>query len=393
MRIYLDNAATTAVLPEVIEVMTRELSQTGNPSSLHAHGREARKDVEIAREQIAQSLGCRANEVIFTAGGTEADNLAIKGLFWFARQQDPQKHVVIVSAIEHHAVLDPAMWLDASGQATVLLAPVDDVGRVDIKQLKSMIDEHRERIALVSVMWANNEVGTIQPIDEIAHLVHEHGILFHTDAVQAIGSLPVRFDALPIDAMTISGHKLGGPMGVGALLLKRELKAIPLLHGGGQEREIRSGTLATHLIAGFGKAIEIAVSKQGEYSQKVSLLRDAFIQGVEQHVEGARLMGDPVNRLPGNAHFCFDGAEGDALLMLLDAAGVSCSTGSACTAGIAQPSHVLLAMGLSESEAIGALRFSLGRLSTLEEAQTVVDLLPEIVARARRAGKTTVRTS
>lgn len=393
MRIYLDNAATTAVLPEVIEVMTRELSQTGNPSSLHAHGREARKDVEVAREQIAQTLGCRANEVIFTAGGTEADNLAIKGLFWYALAQNPEKHIVIVSAIEHHAVLDPALWLEASGQATVLRAPVDEYGFVDIKQLESMILEHKDKIALVSVMWANNEVGTIQPIVDIANLVHAHGILLHTDAVQAIGSLPVRFDALPIDAMTISGHKLGGPMGVGALILKRELKAIPLLHGGGQEREIRSGTLATHLIAGFGKAIELAVSKQQEYSQAVSTIRDAFIKGVQMQVEGARLMGDPKNRLPGNAHFCFEGAEGDALLMLLDAAGVSCSTGSACTAGIAQPSHVLLAMGLSEREAIGALRFSFGRLSTLEEAQTVVDLLPEIVARARRAGKTTVRTS
>ncbi len=393
MRIYLDNAATTAVLPEVIEVVTRELLQTGNPSSLHTDGREARKDVEVAREQIAESLGCRAGEVIFTAGGTEANNLAIKGMFWFAREQNPEKRIVIVSAIEHHAVLDPALWLETSAQATVLFAPVDELGKVDVQKLESIILKHKDNIALVSVMWANNEVGTIQPIEEIAHLVHAHGILFHTDAVQAIGSLPVRFDALPIDAMTISGHKLGGPMGVGALLLKRELKAIPLLHGGGQEREIRSGTLATHLIAGFGKAIEIAVSKQAEYAQKVSLLRDVFIQGVEQHVEGARLMGDPVNRLPGNAHFCFDGAEGDALLMLLDAAGVSCSTGSACTAGIAQPSHVLLAMGLSEREAIGALRFSLGRHSTLEEIQTVVDLLPEIVARARRAGKTTVRTS
>lgn len=393
MRIYLDNAATTAVLPEVIEVVTRELMQTGNPSSLHTDGREARKDVEVAREQIAESLGCRAGEVIFTAGGTEANNLAIKGMFWFAREQNPEKRIVIVSAIEHHAVLDPALWLETSGQATVLFAPVDELGKVDVQKLESMILQHKDNIALVSVMWANNEVGTIQPIDEIARLVHAHGILFHTDAVQAIGSLPVRFDALPIDAMTISGHKLGGPMGVGALLLKRELKAIPLLHGGGQEREIRSGTLATHLIAGFGKAIEIAVSKQAEYAQKVSLLRDAFIQGVEHHVEGARLMGDRENRLPGNAHFCFDGAEGDALLMLLDAAGVSCSTGSACTAGIAQPSHVLLAMGLSESEAIGALRFSLGRNSTLDEIRTVVDLLPEIVARARRAGKTSVRTS
>jgi cysteine desulfurase len=393
MRIYLDNAATTAVLPEVIEVVTRELMQTGNPSSLHTDGREARKDVEVAREQIAESLGCRAGEVIFTAGGTEANNLAIKGMFWFAREQNPEKRIVIVSAIEHHAVLDPALWLETSGQATVLFAPVDELGKVDVQKLESMILQHKDNIALVSVMWANNEVGTIQPIDEIARLVHAHGILFHTDAVQAIGSLPVRFDALPIDAMTISGHKLGGPMGVGALLLKRELKAIPLLHGGGQEREIRSGTLATHLIAGFGKAIEIAVSKQAEYAQKVSLLRDAFIQGVEHHVEGARLMGDRENRLPGNAHFCFDGAEGDALLMLLDAAGVSCSTGSACTAGIAQPSHVLLAMGLSESEAIGALRFSLGRNSTLDEIRTVVELLPEIVARARRAGKTSVRTS
>jgi cysteine desulfurase len=260
-------------------------------------------------------------------------------------------------------------------------------------KLESLILQYKDEIALVSVMWANNEVGTIQPIEEIAHLVSEHGILFHTDAVQAVGSLPVRFDAYPIDAMTISGHKLGGPMGIGALILKRELKAIPIIHGGGQEREIRSGTLPTHLIAGLGAAIESAVKNQAEYAMRVSEIRDVFIKGVEAHVEGAKLMGDRTSRLPGNAHFCFEGAEGDALLMLLDAAGVSCSTGSACTAGIAQPSHVLLAMGLRDNEAIGALRFSFGRQSTIEEAQTVVDLLPEIVARARRAGKTTVRTS
>ena len=393
MRIYLDNAATTAVLPEVIDVMTRELSQTGNPSSLHTHGRQARKDVEIAREQIADALHCRANEVIFTAGGTEANNLAIKGLVWYAQQLDPKKRIVIVSSIEHHAVLDPALWLEASKQATLILAPVDELGRIDLVKLESLILQHEDEIALVSVMWANNEVGTIQPIEEIAHLVSEHGILFHTDAVQAVGSLPVRFDAYPIDAMTISGHKLGGPMGIGALILKRELKAIPIIHGGGQEREIRSGTLPTHLIAGLGTAIESAVKNQAEYAKRVSEIRDEFIKGVEAHVEGAKLMGDRTSRLPGNAHFCFEGAEGDALLMLLDAAGVSCSTGSACTAGIAQPSHVLLAMGLREGEAIGALRFSFGRQSTIEEAQTVVDLLPEIVARARRAGKTTVRTS
>jgi len=393
MRIYLDNAATTAVFPEVIDLMLRELSQTGNPSSLHANGREARKDVEVAREQVAGALHCRANEVIFTAGGTEADNLAIKGLYWLAKDTNPEKNVVIVSAIEHHAVLDPALWLQSSGQATVLFAPVDSVGRVDVDALEVLLLKHRDHVALISVMWANNEVGTIQPIREISELAHKYGVLFHTDAVQAIGSLPVKFDELPIDAMTISGHKLGGPMGVGALILKRELKAIPLLHGGGQEREIRSGTLATHLIAGFGAAIELAVKNQPEYAKQVSALRDAFIRAVESKVDGAKLMGDRNERLPGNTHFCFDGTEGDALLMLLDANGVSCSTGSACTAGIAQPSHVLLAMGLSESEAIGALRFSFGRTSTLKDVETVVDLLPEIVARARRAGKTTVRTS
>ncbi|WP_327047629.1 cysteine desulfurase [Microbispora sp. NBC_01189] len=378
---YLDHASTTPMRPEAIEAMTAQLGQVGNPSSLHAAGRRARRVVEESRETIAGALGARPSEVVFTAGGTEADNLAIKGLFW-ARKR-PR---ILVSAIEHHAALDPAHWLGDNHGARVELLQVDEQGRVHPETLREAIDRDPDDVALVSVMWANNEVGTVQPARVLAAIAHEHGIPFHTDAVQAVGQLPVSFADSGVDAMTVSGHKVGGPVGVGALLLARGVDPVPVLHGGGQERDIRSGTLDAPAIAGFAAAVEAAVARQPAAAERLSALRDDLVERVRRAVPDVVLNGDPADRLPANAHFSFPGCEGDALLMLLDAKGVECSTGSACSAGVAQPSHVLMAMGQDGVRARGSLRFSLGHTSTEEDVDRVVEVIGQVVERARRAG-------
>ncbi|GLV52318.1 cysteine desulfurase [Thermobispora bispora] len=363
--------------------MTAELGQVGNPSSLHSSGRRARRVVEESRETIANALEARPSEVVFTASGTEANNLAIKGLFW-ARKR-PR---ILISAVEHHAVLDPARWLADTQGAAVELLEVDEHGRLDPETLRAAIERDPDDVALVSVMWANNEVGTVQPIPALAAIAHEYGIPFHTDAVQAVGQLPVSFAGSGVDAMTVSGHKCGGPIGSGALLLARGIEPVPVLHGGGQEREIRSGTLDAPAIAGFAAAIRVAVENQAATAERLAALRDDLIERVRQAVPDVILNGDPVDRLPGNAHFSFPGCEGDALLMLLDAKGVECSTGSACSAGVAQPSHVLLAMGRDAAQARGSLRFSLGHTSTKADIDHVAEVIGQVVERARRAGLT-----
>ena len=380
---YLDHASTTPMLPEAIAAMTAELGQVGNPSSLHSSGRRARRVVEESRETIANALEARPSEVVFTASGTEANNLAIKGLFW-ARKR-PR---ILISAVEHHAVLDPARWLADTQGAAVELLEVDEHGRLDPETLRAAIERDPDDVALVSVMWANNEVGTVQPIPALAAIAHEYGIPFHTDAVQAVGQLPVSFAGSGVDAMTVSGHKCGGPIGSGALLLARGIEPVPVLHGGGQEREIRSGTLDAPAIAGFAAAIRVAVETQAATAERLAALRDDLIERVRQAVPDVILNGDPVDRLPGNAHFSFPGCEGDALLMLLDAKGVECSTGSACSAGVAQPSHVLLAMGRDAAQARGSLRFSLGHTSTKADIDHVAEVIGQVVERARRAGLT-----
>lgn len=322
------------MLPEAIEAMTQQLGRVGNASSLHAAGRQARRVVEESREAIADALGARPSEVVFTAGGTEADNLAIKGLYW---AREPRRRILI-SAIEHHGALDPARWLADRQGAEVELLEVDSHGRVHPDTLRAAIERDPESVALVSVMWANNEVGTVQPIRVLASIARDHGIPFHTDAVQAVGVLPVSFADSGAQALTLSGHKVGGPMGVGALLLERGVTPVSVLHGGGQERDVRSGTLDAPAIAGLAAAVEAAAKGQQAQAIRLSALRDDLIRRVRQAVPDVILNGDPVDRLPGNAHFSFPGCEGDALLMLLDAKGVECSTGSACSAGVAQPS-------------------------------------------------------
>ena len=385
--VYLDHAATTPMLPAAVEVMTRHLGDVGNPSSLHASGRAARRVVEESRETIAQALNCRPGEVVFTSGGTEADNLALKGLFWSRHDEDPARVRILTSAIEHHAVLDALDWLAEEEHAQVELLPVDSRGRLDLDACRASVERDPGSVAVVSVMWANNEVGTLQPIEEVVAIASEYGIPVHTDAVQAVGAVPVDFAKSGVDALTLTGHKLGGPYGVGALLLRRELTPTPLLHGGGQERDIRSGTLDMPAIAAFATAVEHAVKVQPEYAERMAALRDSLVRRVTEVVPDAHVHGARGQRLPGNAHLGFPGCEGDSLLMLLDAHGIECSTGSACTAGVAQPSHVLLAMGADEATARGSLRFSLGHTSTAADVERVTAVIGQVVERARRAGQ------
>ena len=381
--VYLDHAATTPMLPAAVEAMTAHLGDVGNPSSLHASGRAARRIVEESRETIAQAVGCRPGEVVFTSGGTEADNLALKGLFWARHGADPARLRILVSSIEHHAVLDALDWLAEEEHAEVELLPVDSGGRLDVDACRAAVERDPGSVALVSVMWANNEVGTIQPIDEVVAIATAHGIPVHTDAVQAVGAVPVDFAASGVDALTLTGHKLGGPYGVGALVLRRELSLTPLLHGGGQERDIRSGTLDMPAIAGFATAVEHAVKAQPEYAERMTALRDSLVRRVTEVVPDAHVHGDREARLPGNAHLGFPGCEGDSLLMLLDARGIECSTGSACSAGVPQPSHVLLAMGCDAEGARHSLRFTLGRTSTESDIDALVAAIGPAVQRAR----------
>ncbi|MGW7433124.1 cysteine desulfurase family protein [Streptomyces sp. NPDC054861] len=385
---YLDHAATTPMLPEAIEAMTAQLAVTGNASSLHAAGRRARRTVEEARETLAAALGARPSEVVFTSGGTEADNLAVKGLYWARRAADPRRTRVLASPVEHHAVLDAVDWLAAHEGATVEYLPVDTYGRVHPEALRQAIARDPGSVALATVMWANNEIGTLLPVHELADVAREFDVPLHADAVQAFGQVPVDFAASGLAAMTVSGHKIGGPYGIGALLLGREHSPVPVLHGGGQERHVRSGTLDVPAVAAFAVAGRLAAERREEFAREIGALRDALIAAVLDAVPDALLGGDPVDRLPANAHFTFPGCEGDSLLLLLDAQGIECSTGSACTAGVAQPSHVLLATGTDPDLARGTLRFSLGHTSTKEDVAAVAAAIGPAVERARTAGLT-----
>ncbi|MDX2541799.1 cysteine desulfurase family protein [Streptomyces sp. WI04-05B] len=383
---YLDHAATTPMLPEAVEAMTAQLGVTGNASSLHAAGRRARRTVEEARETLAESLGARPSEVVFTAGGTEADNLAVKGLYWARRDADPARVRVLASPVEHHAVLDAVHWLGEHEGAVVEYLPVDAYGRVHPDALREAIARDPGSVALATVMWANNEIGTIMPVRELADVASEFDVPLHADAVQAYGQVPVSFADSGLAAMTVSGHKVGGPYGIGALLLGREYSPVPLLHGGGQERHVRSGTLDVPAVASFAVAGRLAAEQQGWFAREIGALRDTLVTAVRTAVPDAILGGDPVDRLPANAHFTFPGCEGDSLLLLLDAQGIECSTGSACTAGVAQPSHVLLAVGTDPDLARGTLRFSLGHTSTEADVEAVAEVIAPVVKRARAAG-------
>lgn len=402
--VYLDHAATTPVQERVIEVVARELAQIGNPSSLHSAGRDARRRLEEAREELASGLGARPSEVIFTAGATEANNLAVKGMFW-ARKR-PR---ILVSAIEHHAIFDPAQWLAQEQGAQLEFIPVDERGIIDLAALEDLIvtgagargDADNsgglagpDTVALIAVMAANNEVGAVQPVAAVADIAKRHGIPLHCDAVQAIGQIPVNFAAMGATTLALSGHKIGGPVGTGALIARRDAQLTPVLHGGGQERGVRSGTLDVTGARGLATAVQLGVQNQPAESERLAQLRDELARGILELTDavvrgpelGARDAAGELLRLPANLHVTFPGCEGDSLLYLLDSLGIQVSTGSACQAGVPQPSHVLLAMGLSENTARGALRFSFGATSTPADVDAVLRALPEVVERARAAG-------
>ncbi|MGH3168867.1 MAG: cysteine desulfurase family protein [Trebonia sp.] len=385
--VYLDHAATSPMLPEAIEAMTEELAHLGNPSSLHNAGRRARRVVEESREQLAEVFGATASEVIFTSGGTEADNLAVKGLYWARRAAEARRRRVLTTAIEHHAVLDSVLWLESAQGAEAVWLDVDALGVITPESLRAALEADPEGNAVISVMWANNEVGTVQPVPSLAKVAHEFGVPFHTDAVQAAAQIPVNFAGSGADALTVTGHKLGGPVGAGALILGKTMAPVPVLHGGGQEREVRSGTLDAAAIRAFAVAAVVSASRREAEAKRIAELRDDLIRQVRAAVPDVVLNGPAPgpDRLPGNAHFSFPGCDGDALLLLLDARGIACSTGSACTAGVAEPSHVLLAMGADVGRARGSLRFSLGRTTTQDDVDALGAVIGEAVARARRA--------
>ena len=384
--VYLDHAATTPMRPAAIEAMTAVLATVGNASSLHGAGRVARRRLEESRESLAKVLGARPSEVIFTAGGTESDNLAVKGIFWARRDADARRNRIITTAVEHHAVLDAVQWLVDHEGAQVTWLPVDEHGAVSPAALRAALSDPTD-VALISVMWANNEVGTIMPIAELTAIAAEFDVPVHSDAIQAVGHIPVDFANSGLAAMSVAAHKFGGPAGVGALLLRRDTACVPQLHGGGQERDVRSGTQDVAGAVAMAEAAREAVESMESTEARVRALRDRLIAGVLNAVDDVDVNGAPPSssRLPGNAHFTFRGCEGDSLLMLLDAKGIECSTGSACTAGVSQPSHVLLAMGADPAGARGSLRLSLGHTSSESDVDAVLEVLPAAVERARHA--------
>jgi cysteine desulfurase len=374
MSVYLDHAATTPMFDAAIDAMNTSLRKLGNPSSLHTEGRSTRKDVEDAREKIAKAIGCQASEVIFTGSGTEANNAAVKGLYWHS-----DKKVILISSIEHHAVMDPAHWLAEHEGAEIVEIPVTASGVIDIDFLKEVIEKRKNEIALISVMHSNNETGVIQPIADVVKIAGD--IPVHCDAVQSFTKVPLSFKELGLFAMTISGHKVGGPLGIGALILRRAVEIPPLLHGGGQERDIRSGTLNAPSIVALAAAVEADLYD----AKKVEALRDSFEAGVTALRPDAVINGKGADRLPGISNITFPGTQSDSLLLLMDSEKVSCSTGAACTAGVHRPSHVLMAMGLTDVVSQSSLRFSFGATNTAADVEFALSVLPTVIERGLAA--------
>lgn len=380
MSVYLDHAATTPMNPLAIEAMSLALTQVGNPSSLHSDGRAARRGVEDARDQLAKNLGCLASEIIFTGSGTEANNIAIKGLFWF-RNSDKPRPIIVTSAVEHQAILEPAQWLAEHEGAEHILIPVNISGVIDLDFLKKLVTERADEIALISVMHSNNETGALQPLSDVLAIAGD--IPVHSDAVQSWNKVALSFSELGLFALSLSGHKVGGPIGIGALVLRRGIDIPALIHGGGQEREIRSGTVNAPSIIALAEAIT-----HSNYSAAdVSNLRDKFEKSLLQLIPDAIINGSISDRLPGISSVTIPGAANETMLLLLDSEKVSCSTGAACTAGVHRPSHVLESMGLDEASVMSTLRFSLGATSTEADVDIALAALPRVVERARKAGR------
>jgi len=386
MTVYLDYAATTPLRKEVFDCYVSYLQQLGNPSSVHSSGQKVRRALEEARESLAKSVDCDRNEVIFTSGGTESDNLAIKGLYWQRKAEDSKRNVIISAGTEHHAVIDPIEWLEKHDGAEILWLPVDSEGVVDLDFLATFLAEKAETVAVITLMWANNETGVITDIPRVVAIANQYGIPVHSDAIAAFGHLPLSFKASGLAAMSISAHKIGGPVGAGALLVSRATKLVSLVHGGGQERGMRSGTMNAPVAKAFALAAEIAVSELEPEMQRLQKLRDYLVSEVQSIAPVAKHTGSNVQRMAHNAHFTFEGCSGDSLLFLLDQQGVCVSTGSACQAGVNGPSHVLVAMGRSERDAYGCLRMTLGQQTTKEDIDHFLKALPSALEGALKAG-------
>ena len=378
MTIYLDHAATTPINIAALDAFNEQIKKIGNASSVHNQGRSVRKDVEDARHKISELIGAMPSEIIFTASGTEANNLAIKGFFW-----QSGKKLIVTSAFEHHAVLDPIDWLKEHQGAEVIYTPVKRDGFIDLDFLKDVVAKRRDEIAVISIMHSNNELGSIQPIAEVVQIAG--AIPVHTDAVQSFGKVPFNFEELGVSAATLSAHKIGGPLGVAALVLKHGIDLAPLLHGGGQEREIRSGTINAPGIVAFAKAAEVAIATRESNFKVIRELRDQLITGLKHAVPDVIINSPADPALPGVVNISIPGTESDALLLLLDSEGVSASAGSACSAGVPRPSHVLIAMGIAEELADASLRISIGASNTSDEIKKVISLMPSVVERARKA--------
>ncbi len=376
-RIYLDHAATTPTHPEVVKAMLPYFTDAfGNPSSIHSYGQEAKGAVEEARTKVAELIGARSEEIVFTSGGTEADNYALKGV---AYANEHKGNHIITSPIEHHAVTEACKFLEKRGFRITCL-PVDRYGLVDPQDVKRAITD---KTILISVMHASNEVGTIEPVDEIGKIAREAGVYLHSDAVQTVGHIPVNVDELNVDLLAISAHKLYGPKGVGALYVRKGTRLVSLMHGGGQEKKRRAGTENVPAIVGLGKAVELARHDLGEEARRLSYLRDKLVKGLGERIDHIHLNGHPSQRLPNNVNVSVDFAEGESMVLNLDLEGICVSTGSACSSASLEPSHALLALGLSPEQAHGSLRFSLGRENNEEDMERLLEILPRIIAKLR----------
>jgi len=386
MSIYLDNAATTPLRPEVLVEYTNFLQKLGNPSSVHTSGQQVRQALEEARESIAQIVDCDRSEVLFTSGGTESDNLAIKGIYWQRKAENSKRNIIVTAGTEHHGVLDPIEWLESHDGAEVSLVPVSFDGELDLDWLAKFLAANHERVALISLMWANNETGVVTDIQQITNLAKPYEIPVHSDAVAAFGHMPLSFRDSGLSAMSISAHKIGGPVGVGALIVSRSTKLVSIIHGGGQERGMRSGTMNAPAAKAFALAADLTKSELTAEIERVRMLQERLVEQTLQLSSAIALTGAKANRLVNIVHFTLAGASGESLLFLLDQKGIFVSTGSACQAGVNRPSHVLIAMGRTEDEAKGCLRITFGHESTESDVDAVLAALPSAIDAALRAG-------
>jgi cysteine desulfurase len=388
MPVYLDHAATSPIRPSVLAHYSKALEQAGNPASVHSFGQSSRQMLEEARESLAAAIGCDRNEVIFTSGGTESDNLAVKGLYWRRHSADSNRRLIITSAAEHAAVLDAVNWLVAEQGAKTHFVSLDSDGVLNLQELAQVLSERSDEVALISLMWANNEIGVVHPIAQIVELARRYSIPVHSDAIAALGHIPVNFSQSGLTALTITGHKIGSPVGVGALIVSRGTKLTPVVHGGGQEAGLRSGTPDAAAASAMALAVAEAVSEQAQKQLLHARLAAKLIAGVKQVAPEVIISSENSPRLANNVHFRFPGCLGDSLLFLMDLNGVAISTGSACAAGVSSPSHVVLALGANNDEAMGTMRITFGHTSTEQDVDAFLAAFPHAYEGAKKAGLT-----